>query len=37
MKVVPVCFPDEDKDYANYTGVIAGWGRIEEGGSYVYI
>ncbi|KAK4317960.1 hypothetical protein Pmani_010987 [Petrolisthes manimaculis] len=31
-EVVPVCFPDGDKDYANYTGVVAGWGRIEEGG-----
>ncbi|KAK3883344.1 hypothetical protein Pcinc_012380 [Petrolisthes cinctipes] len=30
--VVPVCFPDGDKDYANYTGLVAGWGRIEEGG-----
>lgn len=28
----PVCLPEIESSYTNYTGVVTGWGATEEGG-----
>ena len=29
--ILPVCVPEDDQDYAGQTGVVTGWGRLEQG------
>lgn len=33
MGIRPVCLPEAGNTYSNYTGLVAGWGTTEEGGS----